>query len=170
MKTAALGLFLTALPGVAAADWDRPAPAYPGYQQTEEARPPCPSPQHRWVEPHWENQGGRQVYRPGYWQAPPAYQQPVYQNGGYQYAGYDQPPTEDVWVNNAPPPPQYEVRTRAPFAGAVWIPGYWRWTGHRHLWVGGRWTAPRAGFVWDSGGWRRHGNRWAFTRGYWRHR
>jgi hypothetical protein len=164
MKTAALGLILTALPGVAAADWDRPAPAYPGYNQpppvVEETRPPCPSAQHTWVEGRWEyNQYGQRVYRQGYWQAPAQYEP--------QYEPQQQVAAE-VWVGTPPPAPQYEVRPRPPFAAAVWIPGYWRWGGHRHQWVSGYWTSPRAGYAWQAGGWHRSGNRWGYSRGYWR--
>jgi hypothetical protein len=35
-------------------------------------RPPAPSPRHVWVEAGWTAQGGRYVYRPGYWALPPS--------------------------------------------------------------------------------------------------
>lgn len=43
------------------------------------------------------------------------------------------------------PAPYVEVVPVMPFAGAVWIAGYWNWSGgHRH-WVPGRWEHPRQG-------------------------
>src|SRR5665647_1416408 len=40
-------------------------------------------------------------------------------------------------INIAPPAPQYEIVPNvAP--GYVWAPGYWGWTGERHVWVRGR--------------------------------
>jgi hypothetical protein len=161
MKTAALGLALTVLPGVAAADWDQPNPApYSGYespQRYREERPPCPSPQHTWVEARWENDRGRQVYRQGYWQAPAAYQS-------------DYGAEAEVWVGTPPPPPRYEARSRAPYAAAVWIPGFWQWNGRHHGWVAGHWTSGRPGYVWEESRWRRHGHRWGYSRGHWRRR
>lgn len=36
----------------------------------------------------------------------------------------------------------------APFvAGAVWVPGYWHWSGARYEWIVGHWTANPAGWV-----------------------
>ena len=41
-----------------------------------------------------------------------------------------------VEVQIAPPPPRVEV-VPAPRVGYVWAPGYWRWNGHRHVWING---------------------------------
>ena len=50
----------------------------------------------------------------------------------------------NVEINAAPPPPRVVV---APTArrGYVWVPGYWRWNGHRHIWVNGQ-LPRRAGY------------------------
>jgi len=37
-------------------------------------------------------------------------------------------------VQVAPPPPRVEV-VPAPRRGQVWVPGYWDWRGHRHVWA-----------------------------------
>ncbi len=67
-----------------------------------------------------------------------------------------------------PPPPRAAVVVEA-HAGRVWIPGYYRWTGHRDRWVEGRWIRPpRPGMVWVPGyrAPRRGGYVW--IDGYWR--
>lgn len=68
-----------------------------------------------------------------------------------------------------PPVPYTEVIPAPPFAGAVWISGYWGWSGGRHHWVPGRWTQPRPGYRWQPhhweqgsrGGWHLRGGFWA---------
>src|SRR6185436_9403014 len=47
----------------------------------------------------------------------------------------------------APPPPYAEVVPAIPFAGAVWLGGYWGWSGGRHTWVGGHWDHGRPGYA-----------------------
>jgi hypothetical protein len=68
-----------------------------------------------------------------------------------------------------PPPPPREAMVGRFHAGRVWIPGHYRWTGHRYRWVQGRWAKPphhgqvwvpgyrahrRGGYVWVEGRWR----------------
>ena len=66
------------------------------------------------------------------------------------------------------PAPIVEIRPAVPFAGAVWLPGYWHWAGARHVWVGGNWSAPRAGFVWAPHHWEHVGAQRRFVPGHWR--
>ncbi len=49
------------------------------------------------------------------------------------------PPPPPVIVENRPPPPEVIVERRPPppFAYAVWVPGHWRWNGHRYVWSHG---------------------------------
>ena len=71
-------------------------------------------------------------------------------------------------LSEAPPPaPQYEVVPVVPFAGAIWLGGYWGWGGGRHHWVPGRWDRPRAGFFWAPHRWVPFQGRWQL-RGGWR--
>jgi hypothetical protein len=45
------------------------------------------------------------------------------------------------------PPPRAEVVVERPYAGAVWVPGHWKWrwwTGS-YVWVHGYWRAHRHG-------------------------
>jgi len=46
-----------------------------------------------------------------------------------------------VYRRPAPPPPEIEVITTAPYYGAIWIPGYWQWHSGRgqHNWRKGHW-------------------------------
>lgn len=74
-------------------------------------------------------------------------------------------------VRVAPPPPRYEVVPVLPPDRVVreyWQPGYWRWNGHEHVWVDGRYAVrPRAGAVWNAGRWERRGPGWVFVEGHW---
>lgn len=68
----------------------------------------------------------------------------------------------------APPAPYTEAIPAAPYPGAVWIGGYWDWSGGRHHWVSGRWAQPRPGYRWHARRWEpapRGG--WVLRGGYW---
>lgn len=67
----------------------------------------------------------------------------------------------------APPPPYAEVIPVAPFPGALWIGGYWGWSGGRHAWTGGRWERPRSGYGWSPHRWEQRGGRWHQRQGGW---
>jgi hypothetical protein len=96
----------------------------------------------------------------------------VYAGGGYAPGGYVQGeayvPMADVEI--APPAPRVEVIGVAPFAGALWIGGYWGWQGGRHAWVGGRWEHPREGYRWEPHRWEAVNGRWHLREGGWRQR
>ena len=69
-------------------------------------------------------------------------------------------------INIAPPAPQYEVvPVMAP--GYIWAPGYWGWTGERHVWVRGRTIMQRDGYRWEPDRWEQRGSRYYRTAGYW---
>ena len=77
------------------------------------------------------------------------------------------PVESTVVVDLAPPAPYVEVVPALPFAGAVWIGGYWGWYGHRHQWVPGRWDHPRPGYRWRPHAWVNQGGRWHLHGGGW---
>ena len=68
----------------------------------------------------------------------------------------------------APPPPYVEPVPVVPFAGAVWIGGYWNWVGGRHVWVAGHYEHPRPGYHWEGHRWENHAGRWELHGGQWR--
>jgi len=80
-----------------------------------------------------------------------------------QPVSYGQP----VYVNSAPPAPQYEAVGQAPAVGYVWIGGYWAWQLSRYVWIGGHWEAPRAGYRWVPHAWSRGDRGWFMRGGRW---
>jgi len=73
----------------------------------------------------------------------------------------------DVNIGVAPPPPRYERVVVRP--GYVWVPGYWGWSGHRHVWHRGYYVAERRGYHYVPARWDRDGRYWRFHEGYWGH-
>lgn len=81
-------------------------------------------------------------------------------------------PPRGVVVNGPPPAPVKEEPPARPNASAVWVTGYWHWTGMQYAWIPGHWEAPPPGSTWsppvysmregrhvyESGGWRGGGN------------
>ena len=67
----------------------------------------------------------------------------------------------------APPAARIEIRGVAPSARHFWAPGYYRWTGREHLWVGGRWVLRRDGFDFMGPRWVRRGVRFEYLPGRW---
>jgi len=69
-------------------------------------------------------------------------------------------------INIAPPAPQYEVVPNiAP--GYVWAPGYWGWTGDRHVWIRGRAIAQRQGYNWAPDRWEHRDGGYYRAAGHW---
>lgn len=61
------------------------------------------------------------------------------------------PPSSGVVASGPPPAPLMEgaPRTAAPpIAGAIWIPGYWHWTGIQYSWIPGHWDVARRAGRW----------------------
>jgi hypothetical protein len=59
------------------------------------------------------------------------------------------------------------VKPVKPFPGAVWVHGYWTFTGKRYVWSKGYWTKPRHGFVYRQPRWKKSGNVWYYHPGRW---
>jgi hypothetical protein len=78
-------------------------------------------------------------------------------------------PAEGPVATQAPPPPQAEEIPPPPYEGAVWIDGYWSWTGTTYVWVPGRYESPpQVGLYWYPGGWVLHpGGGYVFVAGRW---
>jgi hypothetical protein len=152
-----------------------------------EVIPARPSAGHVWIPGHWIWRNGVHEWAVGHWALPPepgyVWEPARWVAEGGQWAFYEghwrlaAPPPAVVYqpapvtttvVETAPPAPIVEVRPVAPYANAVWIGGYWYWTGARHFWVGGRWSAPYAGHVWEPHHWERDGVHYRFVVGRWR--
>jgi hypothetical protein len=73
-----------------------------------------------------------------------------------------------VYVEIAPPDPRVEVVPAAPYPGAVWQPGYYRWHHRHHVWVNGHYARPHRGRQWEPHHWVQDGRHWRFERGHWR--
>lgn len=68
---------------------------------------------------------------------------------------YGYPVGGTAYAPVAPPAPYYEVQPALPYPGAIWINGYWNWSGNRHHWVPGRYERPRPGYRWHPHRWER---------------
>lgn len=72
----------------------------------------------------------------------------------------------NVSINLAPPAPQHEV-VPALSPGYVWAPGYWGWSGERHVWVRGRTITLREGYRWEPDRWEQRDRGYFRTAGHW---
>ncbi|MDP9151110.1 MAG: hypothetical protein M3O36_14370 [Myxococcota bacterium] len=55
-----------------------------------------------------------------------------------------------VAVSGPPPAPVVETRPPPPASRAVWIAGYWHWTGMQYAWIPGHWEEARDGVLWRA--------------------
>jgi hypothetical protein len=55
-----------------------------------------------------------------------------------------------VAVSGPPPKPIEEQRPPSPGPSAVWVAGYWHWTGMQYTWIPGHWENARAGERWHA--------------------
>jgi hypothetical protein len=83
---------------------------------------------------------------------------------------YVEPPVAEpapIAVGWAPPPMLVEVPPPVPYAGAVWVGGYWVWQGN-WVWAHGHWmAAPRPDYVWVHPYYEHRGDAVIFIDGYW---
>jgi hypothetical protein len=66
-----------------------------------------------------------------------------------------------------PPEPRVVPRPPIPYPHAVWVDGYWDWTGQQYVWRDGHWTAPHPGMHWRDTHWQRFGDGWVRVPGQW---
>jgi hypothetical protein len=153
-----------------------------------EVRPMAPSAAHVWTPGYWGWRGGAHVWVGGRYALPPAagygwlparwerdaFGRWIFREGHWSmgaqrvdYGYYDAAPAASAYVNVAPPAPIVEARPIMPYAGAVWMPGYWNWNGYRHVWIGGRWSAPRPGWSFAPHAWHHTPRGWVHGGGHW---
>lgn len=80
-----------------------------------------------------------------------------------------QAPNKTETVVTIGPPQMITEVTPQPQVGFIWAPGYWGWSGHRHVWYPGHWRHERPGFIWVGNRWSRRGAGWHFESGHWDH-
>ena len=155
-----------------------------------EVAPTAPSPRHHWIAGYWGWRGAAHVWMGGHWALPPAFgygwEPARWENVDGAWMLYDghwrpseqpdraqayqpPPPPVEEEVVEAPPPASYqEVRPAPPFERAIWIPGFWQWSGVRYVWTTGRWSPRPAGYGWEDHRWeRRDDGRWVHRPGHW---
>jgi hypothetical protein len=59
-------------------------------------------------------------------------------------------PPGGVIVSGPPPEPMLEARPLPVGIHAVWVPGYWHWTGLQYTWIPGHWEAGPPGARWRA--------------------
>ena len=69
-------------------------------------------------------------------------------------------------ISIAPPAAQYEV-VPVISPGYVWAPGYWGWSGDRHIWIRGRTIVQRDGYRWEPDRWDQRDRNYFHTAGHW---
>ena len=75
----------------------------------------------------------------------------------------------DVVIRVGPPRAIVERRGPPPGAGYVWVQGYHRWDGERHVWVEGRWDRPPHPHArWEAHRWAKRRGGWVLIEGHWR--
>jgi hypothetical protein len=102
-----------------------------------ETKTPQPSEHAEWIGGSWKWSGFTWVWLSGGWKVPEI----------------DRVQKRTTTAPVAPPPVQIEARGSPPVSGAVWIDGYWAWTG-AWTWVPGRWAIPpQTGASWRPSVW-----------------
>ncbi len=102
-----------------------------------EVKTPQPSEHAEWVGGSWKWSGFDWVWLSGGWKVPDA----------------DRVQKRTPTAPSAPPPLQAEAKGSAPVSGAVWVDGYWAWSGG-WTWVPGRWSMPpQPGATWRPNVW-----------------
>jgi hypothetical protein len=82
-----------------------------------------------------------------------------------------EPPMEPrgVAVSSPPPAPRLEAqRPPQPAGDAVWIEGYWHWTGMQYAWIPGHWEAPHPGARWAAPRYTQQEGGYYYEPGAWR--
>ena len=74
----------------------------------------------------------------------------------------------DLAIELEPPAPRAEEVPAPPHEDAVWVAGYWSWTGVRYVWLPGRHVRrPGSGLYWYPGGYVLRDGRYVYVVGRW---
>jgi hypothetical protein len=58
------------------------------------------------------------------------------------------PVSRGIVVSGPPPTPREEIRSAPQSPGALWVSGYWHWTGASYTWIPGHWEVAPPGSRW----------------------
>jgi len=72
-------------------------------------------------------------------------------------------------IIGTPPPAVLVEPAGPPRHGQVWVPGYWRWNGNKHVWVKGHYITARHGYRYVPDQWAEVNGRWVYHPGHWAH-
>ena len=107
-------------------------------------------------------------WRPGYWQWTECTW--VWLAGMWRVPDSDIVAEQTTSAPAAPPPLQVEAPPPAPVNVAVWIPGFWQWSGTTWVWIAGSWQLrPSANVTWRAAEWRARGAVHVLIPGGWIH-
>jgi hypothetical protein len=172
----ALALLGTVLPTFAVA-----GPGVPGVRLPTDGAPPAgladprgppPGAGFVWIDGYWQWTDGRYSWVPARWTSDARgwiFHEPYWSPSTGSPATIHEPPGLPHLVASSPPRPLLvESPGAAPSREAVWIAGFWSWTGQRYAWVAGSWSAPYPGRTWIEGYWKREGRSWNWVPGRWR--
>jgi hypothetical protein len=117
-----------------------------------ETPPPRLSPNAEWRPGYWHWTGFAWTWLAGMWRVPDS----------------DLVAGLTTTAPQAPPPLRVEVAPPVPAAGAVWIAGFWQWSGKEWVWVAGSWQLrPAPGASWRGATWEVRGRVHVLVPGGW---
>lgn len=86
----------------------------------------------------------------------------------YHYRHGPAPVAASVSYIRVTPPPHHRTLPPRPSPSAIWISGYWRWTGVEFVWSDGFWERnPPPNKIWRDGRWVHTHQGWYWVPGHW---
>jgi hypothetical protein len=190
LAAASVALLLAAAPAAAERS---PVPGVrvetngPPPEPLADPRRSTPVPGTVWLEGYWQWTGGKWAWVFGEWAVPPCrpacewvparwvgddrgwtFHEPYWRPTSGSPNRIREPPFVPRLTASRPPPSLLvEAPVQPPSRDAVWIPGFWAWTGARYAWVSGDWSAPYPGHRWVEGHWKRSGVGFTWVAGRW---